>query len=57
MYDLEQASVMINNVKKAIEELFNGYKKRLQPQCEKVSENSQLIQIIKANELGLEKER
>ena len=49
--------MMINNVKKAIEELFDEYKQMLQPQCEKVSENSQLIQIIKANELGLEKER
>ena len=31
IYDPKQASMMINNVKKAIEELFDEYKKRLQP--------------------------
>ena len=31
MYDIEQASLMITNVKKEIEELFEEYKRRLQP--------------------------
>ena len=46
MYDMEQASVMITNVKKGIEELFEEYKRRLQPQGEQVSESSQMGQII-----------
>ena len=46
MYDIEQASVMITNVKKEIEELFEEYKRRLQPQGEQVSESSRMGQII-----------
>ena len=40
MYDIEQASLIITNVKKSIEELFEDHKRRLQPQGEQASESS-----------------
>ena len=48
---------MINNVKKEIEELFDKYKKRLQPRGEQINESSQVRQITEVDELGLEKKR
>ena len=48
---------MINNVKKEIEELFDKYKKRLQPRGEQINENSQVRQITEVDELGLEKKK
>ena len=57
MYDAEQSLVMINNVKKAIEDLFNEYKKRLQPSFEQVGISSNMSQIIEVDALDLEKER
>ena len=50
MYDRKQASLMITNVKKGIEELFQEYKRRLQPQGEQVSESSQMRQIIEEDD-------
>ena len=38
MYDPEQSLMMIHNVEKTIEELFDDYKKRLQPLSEQVGE-------------------
>ena len=46
MYDAEQSLVMINNVKKVIEDLFDEYKKRLQPSFEQVDISNNVSQII-----------
>ena len=57
MYDAKQSLVMINNVKKPIEDLFDKYKKRLQPSSEEVGISSDVSQIIKVDELDLKKKR
>ena len=45
IYDADQSLVMINNVKKAIKNLFDEYKKRLQPSFKQVSISSNMSNI------------